>query len=110
MAYILVGFSEYDLSVYAKKSFSKLGFGKKEFIQLCDSMKGLDLSGELDRISCPVLVVLGEKDKANRRAAGELAEALTKNQMEIIAGAGHEVNVERPKELAQVLERFWNSL
>ena len=43
----------------------------------------LDFSDSLNKVSCPVLIVCGEKDKAN---------------------------IESPEELAIVLQRFYNSI
>ena len=45
--------------------FSKLGFQKSDFISLCKSMMNLDFSHHLKDIRCKVLVVCGEKDRAN---------------------------------------------
>ena len=48
--------------------FQQTGFGKLDFISLCSTMAELDFSDSLNQISCPALVVCGEKDKANKKA------------------------------------------
>ncbi len=88
--------------------FVQTGFGKAGFLRLCKTMMGLDFRKSLSKISCPVLVVCGEKDRANQRASAELAELLENAKMQIIGGAGHEVNVEAPEELAEILGRFYD--
>lgn len=86
--------------------FSGTGFGKKEFIGLCGSMKKLDFSESLGRITCPALVMVGENDKANRKAAEELSEKLPKAALEIVPDAGHTVNTDAPQALAELLHKF----
>lgn len=81
--------------------------GRREMVRMCNSMKHLDFSAELGRISCPVLVVCGEKDKANRKAAQELNYRLIHGKLEVVERAGHEVNVDAPEALAKILRRFW---
>ncbi len=88
-------------------AFAQTGFGKKDFLALCRSMAALDFSGELHRISCPVLAVCGQKDQPNRKAAEELARILPGANLRIIPGAGHEVNVDQPGLLAAELEEFY---
>lgn len=56
--------------------FSKMGFQKSDFISLCKSMIDLDFSHQLKDIRCKVLVVCGEKDRANRSASLQLAELI----------------------------------
>lgn len=91
-----------------KGAFTSTGFQKNDFIQLCASMMDLDFRDGLGKLICPSLVVCGEKDRANRKAAVELAERLPTGELRIIEGAGHEVNTEAPEALAGVLRAFWN--
>lgn len=77
-----------------KSMFQQTGFGKKGFIQLCETMMELDFSDSIQRISCPALVVCGERDSANKKASMELANLLKDAELQIISGSGHEVNVE----------------
>ena len=88
-------------------AFQPTGFEKKEFIQLCRTMMKLDFSNSLSKISCPTLVIYGEKDSTNRKAAVKLASILTNAEMREIAGAGHEVNVDAPEKLAEALSGFY---
>lgn len=86
--------------------FQQMGLRKAQFIQLSKSMMELDYSGELNKISCPVLVVCGEKDSSNIKAAKELSDKLAHAEFCIIEKAGHEVNVDAPERLAEVLDCF----
>lgn len=86
--------------------FRETGLTKRQFIQLCGSMADLDLSGALCRVVCPVLVLCGSRDRANRRACTELARLLPQAEFRVVEGAGHELNREVPEKLAPLLRDF----
>ena len=90
-----------------KSVFQQMGFEKKDYIGLCKSMMELDFTDKLDNISCPVMIVCGEKDNANKKASKELATLLKNARLEIVSGAGHEVNVEAPDKLGKLLDQFY---
>lgn len=86
--------------------FRETGFTKEQFIQLCGSMAELDLSGVLYRVACPVMVLCGSRDRANRRASAELSRLLPEAGFRVVEGAGHELNREAPEKLAPLLRDF----
>lgn len=90
-----------------KAVFQQTGFKKKEFIQLCKSMMKLDFSSSINKVTCPTLIVLGEKDRANQKAAMHLTNILKNSKLQIINASGHEVNIEAPEKLADVLRDFY---
>ena len=87
--------------------FSKMGFQKSDFISLCKSMIDLDFSHHLKDIRCKVLVVCGEKDRANRSASLQLAELIPDAEFITILGAGHEVNIDCSFQLGEKLNNFF---
>ena len=87
--------------------FQQTGFCKREFLQLCKTMMHLDFSDSLPQISCPALVICGEKDTANKKASAKLADILANAEFSELKGSGHEVNTEAPEQLAAVLCRFY---
>lgn len=89
------------------RMFADLGFSKKEFIGLCKSMFQINFQNRLKEITCPVLVVCGEKDRANKAAALKLKELLPGAEIAIIPNAGHEVNTDTPEELGKLLSDFF---
>ncbi len=91
-------------------AFEQTGFGKAEFISLCKSMSELDFSGSVSKIACPVLLIYGEKDSANKKASKELKNLLKNSELQIIEKSGHEVNIERPEKLAEVLKDFYTRI
>ena len=86
-----------------ERQFANIGFQKKDFISLTNSMADLDFTKNLDRVTCPVLVLCGEKDSANSKAARGLADRLPNAHFKAIGQSGHEVNVENPKDLARAI-------
>lgn len=88
-------------------SFKKLGFHKKDFIKLSKSLISLDFSERIGELPCPTLILYGEKDKANKRAAQEMAHLIKEAKLLTVKGAGHEVNVEAPEVLASIIKNYW---
>ena len=86
------------------KAFQTMGFGKKGIISLSKSMMNLNFSSQVSNIKCPTLIVCGSKDNANKKAARYLADNIPLSRMHFIKNAGHEVNVDAPKELASAME------
>ena len=91
-----------------KSMFQQTGFEKKAFIRLCKTMMELDFSNSIREVTCPALVIYGEKDYANKKAAIELADILKNAELQVINGSGHEINMEAPEKLSEVLCDFYN--
>ena len=91
-------------------AFNKMGLKKADVISLCGTMAELDFSDSLHKVPCPVLIVCGEKDKANIKASKELCHYLNNSCFHELMKTGHEANIESPEELALVLQRFHDSI
>ena len=91
-----------------KGMFAQTGLSKEDMISLCTSMTELDFSGALSGISCPTLVICGKKDTVNSRASEKLFEHISSAQLAIVPGSGHEVNLDAPEQLAELLQAFYN--
>lgn len=87
--------------------FLEMGISKKDALSLTKSMLRLDFSAELSRFTCPIMIICGEKDKANRKAAISMNNKILNAKLSLVAQAGHEVNIEAPEELANLIEKFW---
>ena len=92
-----------------QQAFEDLGFSREDFLSLCRSMAGLDLSYGLENISCPTLIAVGKEDAPNRKAAREMYESITQARYCEIGTADHEVNKEAPERLAKLLTRFYKA-
>jgi len=66
-----------------------------------------DLTEDLSRITCPTLVLCGERDNPlNRSAARRIAATVPGAQLRFIPGAGHVWNLEQPDRFNSELLRF----
>ena len=69
---------------------------------------GLEIASSLE---CPTMCVLAEKDKMTPLKFGKkLAASLQNNEMNILAGAGHMLPTERPREINELLRGFLKKL
>ena len=91
-------------------AFNKMGFKKADVINLCSTMAELDFSDSLHKVSCPVLIVCGEKDNANKKTSKELCHYLSSSYFHELLKTGHEANIEAPEELAIVLQNFYDNI
>lgn len=91
-----------------KRSFANLGISKKQVMELTRSMLELDFTQKLHALSCPTLVVCGEKDAFNRKAACYLSENIPNATLRMIAKAKHELNKDNPGELGKIIKDFLN--
>lgn len=89
-----------------ESSFQGLGFGKEDFIRLCATTGQVDLTAALSGIPCPTLVLCGEGDSANKKAALGLSHGIPGSELIFIPQAGHELNKDCPEKLAEVLRIF----
>ena len=103
----LLQFQNMLFRLMPKSMFEEMGFEKSEFIQLCKTMMELDFSNSIQKVDCPVLVVYGEKDSANKKASVELADILENAELQVVCGSGHEVNLDVPEKLTELLRNFY---
>lgn len=88
-------------------AFRSTGFEREALIRLCKTMMDLDFRDSLSKITCPTLILYGERDTANKKSAIELARMVKNAQIQEIAGAGHEVNRDAPEKLSDILGDFY---
>lgn len=105
----LLGFQSFLFKFAPEQAFEDLGFSREDFLSLCNSMAGLDLSYGLENISCPTLIAVGKEDAPNRKAAREMYESITQARYCEIGTADHEVNKDAPERLAKLLRRFYKA-
>ncbi len=95
--------------VMPRASFKQTGFDKSDFISLCGSMTELDLTSSLGNIFCPTLVLVGGRDKPNRKAAFEMLHKIKQAKLVKIGSAGHEINRDCPERLSEIIKRFYET-
>lgn len=95
---------QYVLFIFMPESqFKDIGLKKKDFITLTNSMMDIDFTKSLNNVNCPVVVICGEKDNVNKKAAIKLARELPNAKFITINNSGHEVNIDNPQGLANAM-------
>ncbi len=87
-----------------ESKFKDIGLKKKDFITLTNSMMDIDFTNSLNNVNCPAVIICGEKDNVNKKAAIKLARELPNAKLSTIVNSGHEVNVDNPQGLANAME------
>lgn len=92
-----------------KKVFEEIGCPKNRLIDLMKSMSTLDIPQKAKKIKCNTLVICGEKEEnnVNMKSAKLLNANILNSQFKIIKDAGHEINIEQPKEFANTIINFF---
>lgn len=93
-----------------ESQFKDIGLTKNDFITLTNSMADMDFTKGLDNVTCPVLVLCGEKDNVNKKAAARLAQMLPDAKFSTIENSGHEVNIDNPQVLAEMMAEFISNI
>lgn len=106
----LLSFQNAVFSLLPQAAFRKMEFEKRDLLSLTTSMADLDFSHNLKNVSCPTLILCGERDKANNKACRDLAQLLPRARFRQVPGCGHQVNTESPGQLVQVLSKFYSGM
>lgn len=107
---ILMDLQNFIFRLIPNRFFSKLGISKNNMISISTSMRKLDYSDKIKRISCPVYIVCGNKDRANMKAAIKLNQLLLESSLHIVSNAKHEVNIDNPDELADIINKAYDEI
>lgn len=91
-----------------KSTFKEMAFNKKDTFILGNTMKELDFSHKVNVIKCPTIIICGDKDNTNMKSAHFLSENIKGSKLNIIKQTGHVVNEENPKELARILNDYYD--
>jgi pimeloyl-ACP methyl ester carboxylesterase len=71
-------------------------------------VKRRDVTGELAKIVCPVLIVVGEEDRTTPPSCARHMKAhMPKAELEIIAHCGHSSALEKPQQVVALMKRFY---
>jgi len=67
----------------------------------------LDMSGELDQIKVPTMIMVGDEDKMTPiRFAEELAEGIPGSKLEVVKASGHMMAIEQPDVVTKKVRDF----
>lgn len=90
-----------------QKTFEKIGCRKRDFISLVKSMANLEIDKNLNKINSNTLILCGENDKVNLKQSRVLCEKIKTSELEIVENSSHEVNIDNPIKLANIITKFW---
>ena len=93
--------------IMPKRVFEKMCCSKREFLTLVNSMSNLDIAKDLETIKCNSLIICGDKDNANMENAKLLNKSIKNSKFKVTSNSSHEVNIDNPKELANIIYDFW---
>lgn len=96
--------------IMPKSVFEEMGCSKKDFTNLINSMASMDILSKIKNIKCKTLIIYGEKNKVNLQSAKDLHNNIFNSEIKIIENSSHEVNIDNPKELSNVIERFYKNI
>lgn len=82
------------------------GIRKDKVQQAMEILADADFTDRLAQVSAPTLVLCGERDRANLPASKLIAQRIPGAELELVPGAGHAPNTERPEEFNAALYRF----
>jgi 3-oxoadipate enol-lactonase len=83
----------------------------EDFASLCDAFLELSITPHLGRISCPALVLVGEKDILKHEGfARIIAGGIRGARLRVIPGAGHAAVVETPSTVLSEVGEFLDGL
>jgi len=82
---------------------------KKNFITLVNSMSNLNIAKNLETINCKSLILCRSKDNVNMKSARLLNNSIKNSEFKIVSNSSHEVNIDNPKELSDIIYDFWRN-
>lgn len=97
-------------NIMPKATFKKMGCSKRKFITLVNSMSNLNIVKDLEKINCKSLILCGVKDNVNMKSAKLLNKSIKNSELKIINSSSHEVNIDNPKELSNIIYSFWKDI
>ncbi len=107
MPKLLLDIQNMVFRILPPSAFDSMGFSKRDVIALTTSMKKIDFSPLLSKITCPAFIICGQKDRTNQKAARTLANVIPNAKLSLVEGAGHEVNTDAPAALAGLIKKAW---
>lgn len=82
------------------------GIEKKRFLEALDRVGTVDYRSRLKDVTARTLVAVGANDRANLPAARDLAAGIPGARLEVVPGAGQDVNTDAPEAFNALLWPF----
>lgn len=89
----------------SRRRLAARGVNKEALLETMRALAETDVSGRLEEVAAPTLVLCGSKDRANQPAARMIAERVPDGRLEIVEG-GHQLNTDNPAEFNRLAFEF----
>lgn len=93
------------LRLASRRRLAAQGLNKDALLEVMRALSETDVSGRLEELAAPTLVLCGSRDRANQPAARLIAERVPDARLEIVEG-GHELNLDNPAEFNRLTFEF----
>ncbi len=93
-------------SLMPAKRLASMGVEKKRFLKALDQAATVDYRSRLKDVTAKTLVLVGAHDRANLAAARDLAAGIPGARLEVIPGAGHQINIESSQQFNDLVWPF----
>ena len=93
-------------SLMPARRMAALGVEKKRFLQALDESARVDYRAQLGKVRAKTLVLVGASDRPNLPAAQALAAGIPGARLEIVEGAGHQINTDAPERFNELVYDF----
>jgi proline iminopeptidase len=80
------------------------------FAHLAPELFSFDITGQLEKIISPTLIIYGDQEPATQISAPVYKSKVTNSKMVIISKSGHFPFIEQPEQFNQAVNLFWNSI
>ena len=97
------------LSLLPATVVQQLGGKPADVAALFDQVRPVDFKPLAERVHAPALVVVGERDVANRGPSAALAKSLPLGNLRVVPGAGQGWRTQQPELIAQLLVELLSS-
>jgi pimeloyl-ACP methyl ester carboxylesterase len=98
------------LSLLPATVVQQLGGKPADVAALLDQVRPADFKPLAQRVGAPALVVVGERDVANRGPSAVLAQSLPLGNLRVVPNAGAGWQAQRPRSVVELLVDFMSSL
>ena len=85
------------------RGLQKSGVSKQLILEVLREVSRMDFRSLLPAIQVPTLVLCGQRDHANLPAARKLAAGIPGARLELLAGAGHQAQLDAPEGFSELL-------
>lgn len=97
------------LRLASRRRLAARGLSKDALLEVMRALSDTTVSGRLEELAAPTLVLCGSRDRANQPASRMIAERIPDARLEIVEG-GAQLNIDNPAEFNRLTFEFVSGL